>query len=65
MKDQPCKVLAVQTLDMQKYLFPITVINSFQFLLASMIPALLWTLIVYPKAYRKQEAIEEYLRKQA
>lgn len=64
-KDQPCKVLAVQTLDMQKYLFPITVINSFQFLLASMIPALLWTLIVYPKAYRKQEAIEEYLRKQA
>lgn len=64
LKENRCTLLAVQTLDMRKYLLPAAAIYGLQFLFASLLLALLLTLPVYPKARRKQKAVEEYLRTQ-
>lgn len=59
--DTRFSVLAVQTLDMRKYLLSGIIFYFIKYLILALIPALIWTILFYPKARRRCDA-DEYRR---
>ena len=59
--DTRLSVLAVQTLDMRKYLLSGIIFYFIKYLILALIPALIWTILFYPKARRRYDA-DEYRR---
>ena len=51
-------MLAVQTLDMRKYLLSGIIFYFIKYLILALIPALIWTLLFYPRARRRCDAGE-------
>ena len=56
--DTRFSVLAVQTLDMRKYLLSGIIFYFIKYLILALIPALIWTLLFYPRARRRCDAGE-------
>ncbi len=59
--DTRFSVLAVQTLDMRKYLLSGIIFYFIKYLILALIPALIWTILFYPRARRRCDA-DEYRR---